>query len=123
MIDRIFNLQDHPDVFGETPQAIPGAEFHQHLRVAPPLEEPEVGNPRAVSRGGKLLDILLDEVALRAFVAGRLADFKVPRVVRFVDRIPKGATGKIQRIGLAQKLGLEAFEDWDDPAMEAYDAL
>jgi len=25
----------------------------------------------------------------------------------FLDEIPKGATGKLQRIGLAQKLGLE----------------
>ena len=39
-------------------------------------------------------------------MAGRLADFKVPRKVLVLPEIPKGATGKIQRIGLAQKLGL-----------------
>jgi len=39
-------------------------------------------------------------------VAGRAADFKVPRKVLFVTEIPKGATGKLQRIGLAAKLGL-----------------
>ncbi|HKE15749.1 MAG TPA: acyl--CoA ligase [Kofleriaceae bacterium] len=43
---------------------------------------------------------------LRAFVSRRLVDFKVPRVVVFRDEIPKGATGKLQRIGLAAKLGL-----------------
>jgi acyl-CoA synthetase (AMP-forming)/AMP-acid ligase II len=43
---------------------------------------------------------------LRDFVAGRLADFKVPRKVLFMEEIPKGATGKLQRIGLAAKLGL-----------------
>jgi acyl-CoA synthetase (AMP-forming)/AMP-acid ligase II len=43
---------------------------------------------------------------LREFVASRLADFKVPRKIVFLDEIPKGATGKLQRIGLAQKLGL-----------------
>jgi acyl-CoA synthetase (AMP-forming)/AMP-acid ligase II len=43
---------------------------------------------------------------LRAFVAERLADFKVPRKILFRDEVPKGATGKLQRIGLAQKLGL-----------------
>jgi acyl-coenzyme A synthetase/AMP-(fatty) acid ligase len=43
---------------------------------------------------------------LRAFVAERVADFKVPRKVLFMDEIPKGATGKLQRIGLAAKLGL-----------------
>ena len=44
--------------------------------------------------------------ALRDFAAQRLADFKVPRRIVFVDEIPKGATGKIQRIGLAAALGL-----------------
>jgi acyl-coenzyme A synthetase/AMP-(fatty) acid ligase len=36
-----------------------------------------------------------------------LADFKIPKHIRFLDEIPKGATGKMQRIGLSQKLGLE----------------
>jgi acyl-CoA synthetase (AMP-forming)/AMP-acid ligase II len=31
-----------------------------------------------------------------------LADFKVPRKVVILDEIPKGATGKLQRIGLAK---------------------
>ena len=43
---------------------------------------------------------------LREFAAQHLADFKVPRKVMVVDEIPKGATGKLQRIGLAEKLGL-----------------
>jgi acyl-CoA synthetase (AMP-forming)/AMP-acid ligase II len=43
---------------------------------------------------------------IRDFAAKSLADFKVPRRVLFVDEIPKGATGKLQRIGLAEKLGL-----------------
>ena len=29
-----------------------------------------------------------------------------PRKVLFLKEIPKGATGKLQRIGLAEKLGL-----------------
>ena len=48
------------------------------------------------------------ERELRAFASERLADFKVPRRILFVDEIPKGPTGKIQRIGLARALGLEA---------------
>jgi acyl-CoA synthetase (AMP-forming)/AMP-acid ligase II len=48
----------------------------------------------------------LTEHALRDFAAQHLADFKVPRKVVFVAEIPKGATGKLQRIGLAEKLGL-----------------
>jgi len=46
------------------------------------------------------------EGEIRAFCATRLADFKVPRKIVILDEIPKGATGKLQRIGLAQKLGL-----------------
>ncbi len=47
-----------------------------------------------------------DEAAIRAFLGERLAAFKVPRKVLILDEIPKGATGKLQRIGLAEKLGL-----------------
>jgi acyl-CoA synthetase (AMP-forming)/AMP-acid ligase II len=43
---------------------------------------------------------------LRDFAAQHLAPFKVPREILFRDEIPKGATGKLQRIGLAEKLGL-----------------
>lgn len=46
------------------------------------------------------------EKELRAFVLERLADFKTPRKIVILDEIPKGPTGKIQRIGLAAKLGL-----------------
>ena len=47
-----------------------------------------------------------DEKDIRTFTALHLADFKVPRKVLILDEIPKGATGKLQRIGLAEKLGL-----------------
>ncbi|MFM9880466.1 MAG: AMP-binding enzyme [Burkholderiaceae bacterium] len=43
---------------------------------------------------------------LRDYVASRVADFKVPRKIVLLAEIPKGATGKLQRIGMAQKLGL-----------------
>ena len=48
----------------------------------------------------------LTERELRDFAATRLADFKVPKKVLFLSEIPKGATGKLQRIGLAAVLGL-----------------
>ncbi len=47
-----------------------------------------------------------NERTLRAFLSARLADFKIPRKIVFLDEIPKGPTGKLQRIGLAAKLGL-----------------
>ena len=47
-----------------------------------------------------------DDNSIRSFAAERLASFKVPRKIIFLDEIPKGATGKLQRIGLAKKLGV-----------------
>jgi acyl-CoA synthetase (AMP-forming)/AMP-acid ligase II len=46
------------------------------------------------------------EAEVRSFAREQLADMKVPRTIVFLDEIPKGATGKLQRIGLAEKLGL-----------------
>ena len=51
------------------------------------------------------------EEAIRDFVKLRLANFKVPNKIAFVDEIPKGSTGKIQRIGLAEKLGIAHFTE------------
>jgi acyl-CoA synthetase (AMP-forming)/AMP-acid ligase II len=39
----------------------------------------------------------LDEDALKAFCADRLADYKRPRVVHFVDELPRNATGKVMK--------------------------
>ena len=46
------------------------------------------------------------ERELQDFANLHLAAFKVPRRIVILDEIPKGATGKLQRIGLAAKLGL-----------------
>jgi len=45
------------------------------------------------------------EREIRDFASEKLADYKVPKKILFMDELPKGATGKLQRIGLAQKLG------------------
>jgi acyl-CoA synthetase (AMP-forming)/AMP-acid ligase II len=60
----------------------------------------------------------LRERDLREFASTRLAPFKVPRRVVFVDQIPKGATGKIQRIGLADRLGISSLS-FPRPSSEA----
>src|SRR4051812_12283629 len=53
-----------------------------------------------------------DEDALREFCRGRIAHFKVPRYVRFVDEFPMTVTGKVQKFKMrdaaARELGLEA---------------
>ncbi len=46
------------------------------------------------------------EQEIRDFAATRLAAYKVPRKVVMMYHLPKGATGKIQRVGLAKRLGL-----------------
>jgi acyl-CoA synthetase (AMP-forming)/AMP-acid ligase II len=46
------------------------------------------------------------DAELREFAKVKLADFKVPKKILILQEIPVGATGKLQRIGLAQKLGL-----------------
>jgi acyl-CoA synthetase (AMP-forming)/AMP-acid ligase II len=43
---------------------------------------------------------------IRRYAVTRLAAFKTPRKVFFRNEIAKGATGNLQRIGLAEKLGL-----------------
>lgn len=57
----------------------------------------------------------VDERGLREYVADRLAPYKVPRRIVFLDAIPKGPSGKLRRIGLADQLGL-ADLDAREPA-------
>ena len=44
---------------------------------------------------------------IQEFAAERLAPFKVPRKIFIVQRLPRGATGKVQRAELAAWFGLE----------------
>ncbi len=83
-------LMDHPAVAQVVTFAMPHAKLGEEVAAAVVLREGQSA----------------DEPEIRAFAAVRLADFKVPRRVVILAEIPKGATGKLQRIGLAQKLGL-----------------
>lgn len=57
---------------------------------------------------------------LQRYVASRLALFKVPRRILFVDEIPKGPTGKLQRLGMTERLGLtNDLERQDRPSGSA----
>ncbi|WP_265634569.1 benzoate-CoA ligase family protein [Cupriavidus cauae] len=44
-----------------------------------------------------------DDAELKAFVKERLAPYKYPRLIEFVDSLPKTATGKIQRFRLREQ--------------------
>jgi acyl-CoA synthetase (AMP-forming)/AMP-acid ligase II len=83
-------LMDHPAIQQVVTFAVPHVKLGEDVAAAVVLRE-----------GAKLT-----EKEMREFAARRLADFKVPRKVLFLPEIPKGATGKLQRIGLAAKLGL-----------------
>ncbi|CAN7414137.1 acyl--CoA ligase [Mesorhizobium amorphae] len=83
-------LMDHPAVAQVVTFAMPHDKLGEEVAAAVVLRE----------------GLSASEADIRSFAATRLADFKVPRKVLILDEIPKGATGKLQRIGLAAKLGL-----------------
>ncbi|WP_299984780.1 acyl--CoA ligase [uncultured Ruegeria sp.] len=83
-------LLSHPDVAQAVCFAVPHEKLGEDIAAAVVLSE------GATIQGQEV----------RAFVGARLAKFKVPTSVVVLEEIPKGATGKIQRIGLAAKLGL-----------------
>ena len=58
------------------------------------------------------------ERELREFVGAKLAHFKVPARILFVDTLPKSATGKLQRNRLAEQLGVQAG-DQTSPTVRA----
>ena len=49
----------------------------------------------------------IEDRELKDHLSKSITTFKIPRQILILDEIPKGNTGKIQRIGLAKKLGLE----------------
>ncbi|MGI1663859.1 acyl--CoA ligase [Palleronia sp. KMU-117] len=83
-------LMDHPAVAQAVTFALPHPKLGEEVAAAIVLREGAAA----------------DQAEIRDFAADRLAAFKVPRKVVIVAEIPKGATGKLQRIGLAEKLGL-----------------
>ena len=87
-IDEI--LMDHPDVLQVVTFSIPH-----------PLLGEDVAAAVVLRNSSKVTD-----QELRDFLSKRLATFKIPKKIIFMDEIPKGPTGKLQRIGLAKILGL-----------------
>jgi acyl-CoA synthetase (AMP-forming)/AMP-acid ligase II len=81
-------IMDHPAVAQVVTFAVPHDKLGEDIAAAVVLRE----------------GASCDERELRSFVGNRVADFKVPRRIVFLTEIPKGATGKLQRIGLHQKL-------------------
>ncbi len=82
-------LLEHPDVAQASAFAVPHPSLGEDLAAA------------VVPKSGRTPD----EAQLRGFLLARLAGFKVPSRIVFVDAIPKGPTGKVQRTSLHEKLG------------------
>jgi acyl-CoA synthetase (AMP-forming)/AMP-acid ligase II/acyl carrier protein len=81
-------LMDHPAVTQAVAFAVPHATLGEDVAAAVVIRE----------------NASVTEKEIREFVFSRLADYKVPSQVIIVDEIPKGPAGKLQRIGLADKL-------------------
>jgi thioesterase domain-containing protein len=82
-------LMDHPAIAQVATFAAPDVLLGEEIAAAVVLREHTSATEREIQE----------------FAATRLADFKVPRRVIILKEIPKGPTGKLQRIGLAEKLG------------------
>ena len=87
-IDEV--LLDHPAVAQASAFAVPHDKLGEEVAAAVVLEPGHEATDKEI----------------RSFAAERLADFKVPRRILILDEIPKGATGKVQRVSLAKQLGL-----------------
>ncbi|RKG91034.1 acyl--CoA ligase [Corallococcus terminator] len=83
-------LLDHPAVQQAVTFALPHPKLGEDVAAAVVLRE----------------GLQATERELRDFVSARVADFKVPRRIVVLTELPKGPTGKVQRIGLAERLGL-----------------
>ncbi len=83
-------LLDHPAVQQVVTFAMPNDKLGEEIAAAVVLHDGSEAT----------------EQDIRKFAGNNLAKFKVPRKIVFLEEIPKGATGKLQRIGLAEKLGL-----------------
>lgn len=85
-------LIDHPAVEQALAFALPHPTLGEDIGAAVVLRPGSASSPNE----------------LRAFAARRLAGFKVPGTIVILNELPKGPTGKTQRVGLADKLGLTA---------------
>ena len=85
-------LMDHPAVQQVVTFAVPHPKLGEEVAAAVVLREGMDATPQDV----------------RDFAMTRLAAFKCPKTIVILDEIPKGPTGKLQRIGLADKLGIRS---------------
>ena len=92
-------ILEHPSVTQAVAFAVPHKGLGEDIAVAVILKE----------------GLSVKEQEIREFAFEKLADFKVPSQVIFMEEIPKGPTGKLQRIGLAEKLSHKLQREYIAP--------
>jgi fatty-acyl-CoA synthase len=86
-------LYDHPGVAECAVIAVPDAKWG------------EVGRALVVAASDAPADTRTDEADILRFLDGRLARYKVPKSVVFVDEIPRTASGKVLKRPLRERYG------------------
>jgi len=84
--------------------------------VAFPIAHPSLGEDIVAA---VVLRTDVSEAELRAFTLDRLAAFKVPSRIIVVDDLPKGSSGKIQRIGMAERLAAALTVRYESPLTDS----
>ena len=86
------------------------AEIENVLAAHPALlESAVVGAPD--EKWGEVVKIVaakrpgaeIDAAGVEAFLKGKIADFKLPKYVEFVDRLPRNPSGKVLKTALRQR--------------------
>ncbi|MBC8164451.1 MAG: AMP-binding protein [Bryobacteraceae bacterium] len=93
-------------------EKISPAEIDAVLMQHPSVSQAVAFSVRCKMRGERVCAAVIlkgpaSELELKNFARERLAPFKVPSRVVVLAEIPKGPTGKMQRIGMAARLGIE----------------
>ena len=87
--------------------------------VAFPVPDSRLGEDIAAAVVLRAKDSITEH-ALRTFIADQVADYKVPRQIYFIDQIPTGPTGKLQRVNLATQLGVGGGNSPESPSRAPY---
>jgi fatty-acyl-CoA synthase len=80
-------LYTHPDIVDAQAIGVPDERYGEELMVWVRLRD---GAPRLTAE------------ALRAFCAGKLAHYKIPRYVKVVDAFPMTVTGKVRKVEMRE---------------------
>lgn len=99
-IDEV--LLDHPEVMQAVAFSVPHPTLGEDLAAAVVTKEHSDTNAQTIRR----------------FLFEKLPGFKVPSQIIILDEIPKGSTGKLQRIGLAGKLSEHFTQAYVAPRSE-----